>query len=398
MPLSDIYYLTPQGWVVPTFEDVQQLEYDQYLAIYGADAYIGNNAPDSVDTQLVSANALGNFQNMQWNIRAYNNLSPSTADLRGLQNCFKINGLTPLVATFSQVDLVIVGVAFSEIENGVAKDVSGNLWNLPPSVTIPFSGTITVTATAQLAGALAAPPNTVNGIYFYNGSGWQTVNNPSNGSPGNDSETLEQMRIRQASSTALPSQGILSGILAGIASIPGVDYYRAYTNPTDTTDSNGLPPYTTGFVVDGGDATAIATIIATKKIPGTPLAGNLSPLITVNMPYGVTELINFYRPTVVPIWIKINLQPLANWLTTTQNFISASLNEYVAGLTIGDDVYLTKLYAAANLCNQDLSTTYNIAALETSTDGITYTPANVAINFTALATCPIANITYVITP
>ncbi|MDM6887019.1 hypothetical protein QUG71_24420, partial [Enterobacter asburiae] len=70
---------------------------------------------------------------------------------------------------------------------------------------------------------------------------------------------------------------------------------------TDTTDSNGLPQHSICAVVEGGDATEIATVLSKKKDQGTFTFGTTAVDITGK--YGEPKTIRFSRPTIVNIFV-----------------------------------------------------------------------------------------------
>src|SRR5690606_25087178 len=107
------------------------------------------------------------------------------------------------------------------INGGIVEDIEGQQWNLPASVLIPLSGSITVTATCQEQGAIEAPAGTVTKIKTPT-FGWQSVSNPSAAVPGQPVETDAALRVRQALSVAVPSQTIFEGIVGSVANLPGV--------------------------------------------------------------------------------------------------------------------------------------------------------------------------------
>ena len=142
-------------------------------AIFGADIYLGS---DSQDGQYISIFALAAFDCCQIAQAVYNSFSPLTAIGKALSTQVKINGIARDVATYSSVDLYLVGQAGTVITNGIALDTLNQQWLLPASVVIPISGDITVTATAKDVGNITAAANTVTTI-FTPTLGWQTVNN-----------------------------------------------------------------------------------------------------------------------------------------------------------------------------------------------------------------------------
>jgi hypothetical protein len=70
-------------------------------------------------------------------------------------------------------------------------------------------------------------------------------------------------------------------------------------------DSNGLPQHSICAVVEGGDATEIATVLSKKKDQGTFTFGTTAVDITGK--YGEPKTIRFSRPTIVNIFVDIEL-------------------------------------------------------------------------------------------
>ena len=100
--------------------------------------------------------ALGKYDAYQFAVAAYQAFSSQSALGMGLSRMVKINGIRRRASTKSYAGVRLVGVAGTEIVGGIAEDVAGRKWNLPPLVTIPYEGEITVTATAQESGAIRA--------------------------------------------------------------------------------------------------------------------------------------------------------------------------------------------------------------------------------------------------
>ena len=132
-----------------------------------------------------------------------------------------------MIPTTGSVELALIGQAGVQISNGVVADIFNSTWNLPALVTIPVSGTITVTATATNPGAVLAEPNTVP-IIQTPVPGWQTVTNPQAAFPGLPLETDATLRRRQARSTALSAITPVEGIDGAVAQIAGVGRSKVY--------------------------------------------------------------------------------------------------------------------------------------------------------------------------
>jgi uncharacterized phage protein gp47/JayE len=375
------------GISAPSYNDIFTSLQNSYWSIYGSDAVL---TPDSQDGQLLATFAQAISDCNQATINVYNSFSPAKAQGAALSSNVKINGLNRQVSSNSTVDVLIVGQANSPIASGIVEDPAGNSWNLPAIVSIPGSGQIIVTATCQTAGAISLASGVALKISTPT-LGWQSATTSDSAAEGAPVEADARLRIRQASSTALPSLTILEGVLGGVASIPGVTRYAAYENDTDTTDANGLPSHSMSIVVEGGDATAIATVIATKKAPGTGTYGTTTE--TVIDTYQVIHNINFFRPTDVPITVQINLRKLSGYTTAIGAEIQSAVAAAINSLSIGGDVLVNKLYSFANLPGTADGATFDISSILIARDLNAPAASNVVIAFNEVAVGLVGNIT-----
>lgn len=317
------------GITAPTYADVFAFLQDQFRSIYGADTYL---EPDSQDGQMlgVFAKAISDVNSVA--IAIYRSFSPATAQGDALSSNVKINGIARKVASYSSADLVLIGQAGATISNGVAKDANGLQWMLPAAVTIPPSGTITVTATCATIGDISARAGTINQIATP-ALGWQSVTNPADAAEGAPVEKDAVLRQRQTVSTALPSLTVLDGIIGAVANVPGVTRYVAYENDTDATDANGIPSHSISLVVEGGDATAIANAIAAKKTPGSGTYGTTA--IIVADIYGRPITIRFFRPVAAPTTATVTIKALTGYTGQTGQQIQQAVSDYINGVQIG---------------------------------------------------------------
>jgi len=378
--------VTPTGITAPVYNDILQSLIASMQAIFGSDIYI---TPDTQDYQMLAIFAAAINDQNQAMIATYNNFAPSFAQGAGLSALVKINGLLRESAVNSTAQLVLVGVAGTVILAGQAQDTNGNLWSLPLDTVIPNSGTVTVTATCDTSGAIAAPANTINQINTVI-LGWQTVNNPSAATIGTSAETDSALRQRQSVSTAIASETPLAAILAAIANVPGVTRYAIYENPTGVTDGNGVPPHSISLVVQGGDVNAVATTIEEKKSPGTGTYGTTN--ITVNDPAGVPITINFFELANINIYIAISIHPLAGYVSTTGTALVNALVAFINGLAIGQTLYYDWLFGPAALYGNPLGQTYKINSLFVGLSASPTGTADVPIAFNQAATSVSANI------
>lgn len=361
---------------------------NQVQGIFGSDVYLGN---DSQDGQMLGIFAQAIYDTNAMAIGVYNSYSPSTAQGIGLSSVVKINGIARLIPTSSTCDVLITGVAGTDVTGGIVTDINNNQWVILATTIIPASGQITVTVFCNTPGQVSALPNTLTGIATPT-RGWQLVTNPTAASEGSLLETDSVLRQRQAVSTMLPSVSALDGIIGAVATITGVTRYAVYENDTAVTDSNGIPSHSISFVVEGGDSQAIANAIAEKKTPGAGTWGGVlgtDPGFTsetVIDAYGIPHTIRFFRPVVIPVTVVINITALPGYTSSIGQQIVNSVISYINAIPIGSSVYLTKVSAAANL-SLPQTNTFNITQLLLSSGGATLSSADVNIAYNQEASC-----------
>jgi uncharacterized phage protein gp47/JayE len=331
------------GASAPVFEDILASLQASYQQIYGSDTDL---APDSQDGQWIAIQAQAIYDNNQAILAGYFSYPPTTAQGIGLSSVVKINGIKRLAPSNSTVEVLLVGQAGTQIINGIVSDVFGVQWLLPSAVVIPVEGQILETATAAVPGAIMAAPGSVTTMQTMV-PGWQSVSNPQSAFPGLPLETDGTLRRRQTYSTALPALTPRETLLSAVANVPGVGRVEVYDNDTDNYDINLVPPHSVAVVVEGGDAQTIADTILLKKNTGCGTYGTTYEVAIDQA--GMPQPINFFYLIEQPVWIAIAIQPLPGYLDTTGALIIAAVAEYFSTLAIGEDVYVARLAAPADL-------------------------------------------------
>lgn len=361
------------GITAPSLADILSSLTASYQSIYGDDTYLG---PDSQDGQWLAIQAKAIFDCNSVAIAVYNQFSPATAQGVGLSSVVKINGIARLVPTFDTVNLTVIGQAGAIISNGIVGDDVGlnTQWALPSTVVIPFSGTVTASATCTQPGAVHASAGTLT-VILTPTPGWQSVTNPADAVLGAPVESDATLRRRQSQSTAIPAQSPLDGIYGRLANLPGVQRLTIHENDTNATDGDGVPSHSIAAVVEGGDPVAIATVIAESKCPGTGTYGTITEVVVD--PVGIPNTIHFYPLTLTTLGVLVFLTPLPGYVGSTAGFIQQALSNFVSNLDISEDSYLSRLWAPAGLSGDAataatgqtqaqldaLSRTYNVTAM-----------------------------------
>jgi hypothetical protein len=381
----------PAGISAPNFPTILAYYVGQYQAIYGADSYLGN---DSQDGQLIGIFSAGINDCNSAVIAAYQSRSPTEAQGVGLASVVKINGLKVIIGSFSTVLLTVVGVAGTVINNGQAQDNTGNFWALPPTVTIPNSGTINVTASCTQLGPFTASAISTIATPTLN---WQSVSIASGASIslGASTETDAALRVRQSNSTALPSVGIFDGIFAAIEQVAGVTRATAYENDTNSTNGNGIPATTLCFVVECpvGVQAAVAQAIALKKPPGTATYGNVAT--TVVSAKGTVTIINQQTPSESTFVAAISVHTLNGWATSTEALIISAVSAYFASVPIGGVVNIASVITAAQLIGTAQAPTFLVKAVTVTKNSGSPQSTDFTLTFAEAATPGVSTVALV---
>lgn len=372
-------YIDDAGLHIPTYADIRDDLIDQFKSIYGQDIYLEN---DSQDYQMISAFALKTYDTMQLLQIVYNNRSPKTAVGTGLDSIVKLNGIRRKEASHSTCEVILTGTPGTPIAAGVVEDEAGNQWTLPENIVLSGS-TMQVTATCETLGAIEAGAGTITKIVNPQ-KGWTAVTNNDVAIPGQPVETDEQLRYRQMLSVAIPSQNMLDGTIAGIASVEGVARYHVYDNDTNQTDSNGIPGHSIAAVVEGGSDKDIAEQIYLRKGPGGGTYGTTTYEF-INLDGGKTP-IHFFRPIYEQVDVKIQIEKGKNYTNTVADEIKTAVEQYLTTLGIGNSVTATGTLAAiSSVITNTAQPIYFLKALKIGLHGNDLGIADVEIPFNAIA-------------
>lgn len=368
-------YIDATGMHVPTYNDIRDELITQMKRIFGTDIYI---AEDSMDYQQISIFAKKIYDANSLGVLVYNNRTPNTSVGIALDNLCSLVGIKRYPASNSTVQLTITGTPSTVITNGQASDGS-IVWDLPSTVTIPDSGQIIVECNSHEVGYFLALPGTITTIVtpVY---GWLSVTNTYQSNPGVDEETDAHLRGRFSQSTQLPNLCVFDSMIAAIQSVGNVNRVKGYENDTGDIDANGLPAHSVTFVVEDGDEDEVAYQIYLKKTPGCMTNGTTA--VNVISSEGVTTVIRYYKPTYKPVYVKISLKKLAGYNEIYETNIKNALVEYVNNLDIAETVYRSVLWSVAiGQMGSITSPQYSVTDVQLSTDGETYSQADIELDF-----------------
>lgn len=385
-------YIDASGLHIPSYTDIVDDLVNEAKRIFGDDIYLEN---DSMDYEYISVIALKMYDTLASVMYAYNSRSPATAIGSGLDAVVKINGLKRKSASYSTCVVTITGTPQTVIKAGEVHDIAGNNWKLPKNITIPDSGKLDTTAVCTTIGAITALIGDINKIATPQ-LGWTSVTNKVKAVEGQPVETDAELRERQAVSTALPSQTLLEGTIAGIIAVEGVTRQRIYENDTNDnsiTDSNpyGLPAHSITAVVEGGTDEDVAEQIYLRKGIGCYTNGTTE--VEIINKYDITTPIRFYRPIYIPIYVTVNIKKYTEYTNNVPDIIKNNILDYLNSLNIGDDLSVSLLWNAALMANPVLtSPIFSVLNLIAGKNSVEQNTTDIEINFNEVIQGNIENI------
>ena len=256
----------------------------------------------------------------------------------------------------------------------MAQSTNGDLFQCLIGGTIPASGNITLQFASVESGPIPVGANTVNSIYNVV-TGWDTVNNPSSGTPGTDVESRADFETRIKKMLALNATGSLTSVYAHVFNVEGVtDVYVEENDEDETVTKRGISlGQHSIYVCQNGaeDPAELAEAIYNAKSGGCATNGP-NTCTYVEPVTGVSFTYRYYTPTDSNIYIKVTLAQTIS--EDAQNDVKETLLNNFNGqnkdgynrVTIGTSVYASRFYTAINtLNNKDIV----LQSVKVSSDG-----------------------------
>ena len=315
--------------------------------------------------------------------------SPKFAEGNNLKNTGKFIGISAKQGSraVGEKALKITGEKGTYITKGFLVGTENNvIFRTTEDVAIGEDGTVLVNIQAIETGEKG---NVIEGTIteIINSTiGVKTVTNIKSTVKGQDEETNIEFRERYDKSTAQRATNIFNSILASVLQVTGVKDCLLLNNTT-MQESNGVPPKSFHAIVLGGDDKEVAKAIF-DKFPGAIQAyGNIKEEVIDIM--GNPQPICFSRPTEKDIWFKITLVKSEEYPSDGNDKLKELIKKTINNYTMGQDVVLYKLICG--MAQEQIPGIEDID-VQTSADGISYYPNNVAINTLEVARTDISKI------
>lgn len=305
----------------------------------------------------------------------------------------------------TEVNVILTGVNGTVIPAGtLAEDTSGNKFTLKEEVTIS-SGAANGIMVAQNEGEITVLAGTLTKIIDVI-SGWETINNPTDGITGTPTETDTQFRNRYLDSVKANSISQIGSIKANLLEIEDVQDAIVVQNDEDdpvAIDNVSINGHTIACVLFGGSDQDIINAIGIKKPVGVPTQGDISGFYT-DPSYYTNLAINFYRASQVDIQIELNITTNSNFPSDGINQIKQNIVDYfngtfevspgyeTGGYGIAENVIYSRLYTPIN---QVIG--YEVNSFLLGRLGDTLVAADTIIDLTEIATIDSTNISITVT-
>ena len=223
-----------------------------------------------------------------------------------------------------------IGIASNTLSwagGGVAMVTNTSVQGSPPRAVLSLS--------AEEAGAVQAPAGSLT-VIETPVTGWTSVSNEADATVGNEIETDAELRLRQALTVQRSGAGTLEAIRADLLTLPDVETVLIFENTTLAVDAFGRPAKSFEVVIHGGADADIAKTIWEDKPAGIEPYGSTTVATLDSM--GFEHDIKFSRPTLVPIYLELDLTTTADYPADGDDRVKAQVMAYGESLNLGDDV------------------------------------------------------------
>lgn len=330
----------PTGFIAPSEAEILAGVQADLNEAFGGDL---NPALDTPQGQIaVSETAIIGNANDTF-VYYTNQVDPAYSSGRMQDAIARIYFLERNPAQPTTVTCTCVGASGTSIPAGsLAQADDGNLYTCTDGGDIPLGGSISLSFACNTVGPISCPADTLSTIYQAI-PGWDTINNPTDGVLGNDTESRAAFETRRAASVALNSVGSLPSILGAVLAV--ADVLDAYVTENVTNGNVTVGNLSQGGIVlvahslyvaaSGGDEDDIASAIWTKKAPGCNYNGN-TPIVVQDTSVGYSPpypeyTVTFERPAELAVLFAVNILDSAQVPSNATELIQNAIISAFAG-------------------------------------------------------------------
>lgn len=392
--MVEYQYITQTGVTLPDTAELRTAVEDEFKEAFGEDLDVSPETPQGV---LIVAETLARDKVVRNNADLANQINPNLAGGVFLDAIWKLTGGERVAATPSIArDVTLTGVPGTTVPAGSRASVGadGAQFVLLSSVVLTAGTGMGVFQSVDL-GPIAAPVGDLNQIVT-GVLGWETVTNPSAAEVGRDEESDIASRIRRRQTLALQGVTLPEAIMSGLYTVEGVRsavFRENVTNAPITIEGVTLGAHSVFVCVDGGTDEDVALMLLRKKSMGAGWNGNTT-VPTIEPWSGQNYDVRFSRPDPVPIFVQVTVKGGASFpdvpalVRDAMVAYATGQQEGEPGFVVGGDVSPFELASAVNR----VTPTIYVQDVKLSTDGVTFSAAEIAITIEQIATLLAGNI------
>lgn len=337
------YGVTADGFSRPS---VQEL-----LALVEADerATISQSLDVSSDSVIGQINGIFCQQlGIAWEAleEAYHAFDPDRAEDDAMVSLAKITGTNKRGASKSTVPTAVTlaigttlqaGIHFAHVEDKEDVRFTPEADFTAPGPADP--AVYIVPFEAEITGPVQAPSGTLT-VIATPVVGWSAITNNEDATPGRNSDSTEDLRVRREQALARAGSSTAAAIRADVLAVEDVTSVQVFENYTDVTDADGLPPHSFEVVLwddANADDNAVAQAIWGSKAGGIRPYGQTGDQGTATDANGDPHTVPFSRAAEVAMYVEFDLEKRAGYVgdSAFKLAVAQALN---AEFGTGDDV------------------------------------------------------------
>lgn len=351
-------YVSPEGLIVPDTSEIKSTTETEWKDTFGQDISVEPQTPQGV---IIASDVAIRSEVAANNAALANQFNPNYAGGVYLDDIWALTGGKRRDATYTIVDNVaLAGVPGVVIPSGARRrTANGDLFQLLTTVTLDSVGNGTGIFQALEPGPVPCPAHSlVTPVQGYTSVGWETSDNPQEGTIGRDRQSDLSAKQERRRTLALQGRSLGEAVYSNVRAIDGVrsiSFRENMTDATATIDGISLTEHSIWVCVDGGTDADIAAALYRSKTGGAGYNG------AVTVPYkdsrfGQTFNIKFDRPTAKPVMARVTCFVSGQVSGDPEALIKQAIVDYANGLldngeegfTLGEDVSPWELGAAVN--------------------------------------------------
>lgn len=356
--MSDIYGITADGINLPRAADWLTLIRDDYEARTGL---VFDWERDLVLSSLtaVAADRLGEVSDIIQDI--YDTMDPGNAVGLHLDVLASLSGIDRRPATHSTATATCTGTPGVFIPGGSLVEGGGPIdrsrWATVDDATIGVLGTVDVTVQAEDVGEVTATIGQIDKI-VNPVTGWTSVTNAADATPGEDLESDDDFRARWRTSLQTPGTANVNSLRGKVADIDFLTAAVVIENPNAAAaivEGISMDPSSVAVVVypsglSSAQIAQVATVIYQNLPAGIKTVDTPATTVTATVTDagGGTKTIAFSYATALPVTVAFVVTLESGYAIgdVDQALIDAVV-AWFADLAVGDDVTLLDMFGLA---------------------------------------------------